>query len=53
MRPTVMRVPSYRIKSSDSTLSTTLPAISPWTPQLLLPIMPPSVQREWVAGSGA
>ena len=24
-----------------------------WTPQELLPIMPPSVQREWVAGSGA
>src|ERR1700751_695014 len=34
-------------------LSTVLPPISAWTPQELLPIMPPMVQREWVAGSGA
>ena len=34
-------------------LSTVLPAISAWTPHELLPIMPPSVQRLCVAGSGA
>ncbi len=28
-------------------------AMSAWTPQELLPIMPPMVQRECVAGSGA
>jgi hypothetical protein len=33
--------------------STVLPAITECGPQELLPIMPPSVQREWVAGSGA
>ena len=33
-------------------LSTVLPPISAWTPQELLPIMPPSVQRLCVAGSG-
>ena len=33
--------------------STVLPAITECGPQELLPIMPPSVQRECVAGSGA
>ena len=34
-------------------LSTVVPAITECGPQELLPIMPPSVQRECVAGSGA
>ena len=34
-------------------LSSVLPAMTEWTPQELLPIMPPRVQRSWVAGSGA
>src|ERR1700722_14932693 len=34
-------------------LSTVLPPMSACTPQELLPIMPPSVQRLCVAGSGA
>src|SRR6266702_3097197 len=38
--------------SSDSTLSSVLPAITECTPQELLPIMPPRVQRSCVAGSG-
>ena len=38
--------------SSVSMLSTVLPAITECAPQELLPIMPPSVQRLWVAGSG-
>src|ERR1700691_5459689 len=34
-------------------LSSVLPAMTECTPQELLPIMPPRVQRSWVAGSGA
>ena len=34
-------------------LSTVLPPMRAWTPHELLPIMPPRVQRLWVAGSGA
>ena len=37
----------------EAMLSTVLPPMRAWTPQELLPIMPPRVQREWVAGSGA
>ena len=37
---------------SSSTLSTVLPASSECVPQELLPIMPPSVQRLCVDGSG-
>ena len=51
--PTVILVPSYSITSSAWMLSTVLPPISAWTPHELLPIMPPSVQRLCVAGSGA
>ena len=39
--------------SSSSTLSTVLPPITVCAPQELLPILPPSVQHRWVAGSGA
>ena len=38
--------------SSSSTLSTVLPASSECVPQELLPIIPPSVHRLWVDGSG-
>src|SRR5919198_1191528 len=48
----VRRVPSYSSMSSASTLSAVTPARIECTPQELLPIMPPSVQRECVAGSG-
>ena len=51
--PTVIRVPSYSMTSSACTLSTVLPPISACTPHELLPIMPPSVHRLCVAGSGA
>ena len=50
--PTRIRTPSYVRISSSSMLSTVLPAISPCTPQELLPIIPPSVQCVCVAGSG-
>ena len=51
--PTRIRVPSYGTTSSSWMLSTVLPPISACTPHELLPIMPPSVQRLCVAGSGA
>ena len=38
--------------SSSWTLSTVLPLMTECTPQESLPIMPPSVQRLWVTGSG-
>ena len=38
--------------SSSSMLSAVSPAMTECVPQELLPIMPPSVQRLWVAGSG-
>jgi hypothetical protein len=46
------RVPSYSSTSRAAMLSTTLPVRWAVAPQELLPIMPPSVQFMWVAGSG-
>ena len=51
--PTVSCVPSYSSTRSSWMLSTVLPAISEWVPQELFPIIPPSVQRLCVEGSGA
>jgi hypothetical protein len=54
--PTVIRVPSWRRISSSWTWSEVRPVprpISEWTPQELLPIMPPSVLWVCVEGSGA
>lgn len=53
VRPTRIRQPSWVRMSSSSILSTVLPAITECTPQELLPIIPPTVQYWWVAGSGA
>src|SRR5436190_47923 len=47
--PSVIRVPSYNSTSSDSILSTVLQPISACTPQELLPIISPMVQRFCVA----
>src|SRR5205814_8785290 len=50
--PTVSSVPSYSSTRSETTLSTVLPASSECVPHELLPIIPPSVQRLCVEGSG-
>ena len=50
--PAQNRAPSAVTTSSASMFSTVLPAITECAPHELLPIMPPSVQRLCVAGSG-
>ncbi len=50
--PTVSRVPSGQSTSSESTLSDVLPQRTECEPHALLPIIPPSVQRLCVDGSG-
>ena len=50
--PAVMRRPVPSIMSSSSTLSLVLPKASECEPQALLPIIPPSVARAQVDGSG-
>src|SRR6266545_4640740 len=50
--PARMRVPLASSSSSASRLSAVRPQATECDPQELLPIMPPSVQRLWVDGSG-